>query len=83
MAAWLPLVRLLTMVPNALDAQLRNEAGISDGSFQEHRDPVRGCGPAAADEQTGSAVGHLTQPALARRHQPGVALVGPTHPEPG
>lgn len=34
MAAWLPLVRLLTMVPNALDAPLRNEAGISHGSFQ-------------------------------------------------
>ena len=34
MAAWLPLVRLLTVLPNALDAQLRDEAGISHVYYQ-------------------------------------------------
>ncbi|CAA9353445.1 MAG: Transcriptional regulator, MarR family [uncultured Frankineae bacterium] len=34
MAAWLPLVRLLTTLPNALDTQLREEAGISHLYYQ-------------------------------------------------
>ncbi len=34
MAAWLPLVRLLTLLPNALDTQLRDEAGISHVYYQ-------------------------------------------------
>jgi DNA-binding MarR family transcriptional regulator len=34
MAAWLPLVRLLTLLPNALDTQLREEAGISHVYYQ-------------------------------------------------
>ena len=34
MAAWLPLVRLLSVLPNALDTQLRNEAGISHVYYQ-------------------------------------------------
>lgn len=34
MAAWLPLVRLLTTLPHALDTQLREEAGISHLYYQ-------------------------------------------------
>jgi DNA-binding MarR family transcriptional regulator len=34
MAAWLPLVHLLTLLPNALDTQLREEAGISHVYYQ-------------------------------------------------
>lgn len=34
MAAWLPLVRLLTLLPNALDSQLRDEAGIPHVYYQ-------------------------------------------------
>ena len=34
MAAWLPLVRLLSLLPNALDSQLREEAGISHVYYQ-------------------------------------------------
>jgi DNA-binding MarR family transcriptional regulator len=34
MAAWLPLVRLLTLLPGALDSQLREEAGISHVYYQ-------------------------------------------------
>ena len=34
MAAWLPLVRLLTALPHALDTQLREEAGISHLYYQ-------------------------------------------------
>ena len=32
--AWLPFVRLLTLLPNALDSQLRDEAGISHVYYQ-------------------------------------------------
>ena len=34
MAAWLPLVRLLSLLPNALDTQLRQDAGISHVYYQ-------------------------------------------------
>jgi len=34
MAAWLPLVRLVTLLPQALDRQLRDEAGISHVYYQ-------------------------------------------------
>ena len=34
MAAWLPFVRLLTTLPNALDTQLREDAGISHLYYQ-------------------------------------------------
>lgn len=34
MATWLPLVRLLTALPHALDTQLREEAGISHLYYQ-------------------------------------------------
>ena len=34
MAAWLPLVRLLGLLPQALDRQLRDEAGISHVYYQ-------------------------------------------------
>lgn len=34
MAAWLPLVRLLSLLPNALDTQLREDAGISHVYYQ-------------------------------------------------
>jgi DNA-binding MarR family transcriptional regulator len=34
MAAWLPLVRLLTALPSALDVQLREEAGIPHVYYQ-------------------------------------------------
>ena len=34
MAAWLPLVRLLGLLPQALDRQLREEAGISHVYYQ-------------------------------------------------
>ena len=34
MAAWLPLVRLLSLLPGALDTQLREEAGISHVYYQ-------------------------------------------------
>ena len=34
MAAWLPLVRLLSQLPGALDTQLREEAGISHVYYQ-------------------------------------------------
>jgi DNA-binding MarR family transcriptional regulator len=34
MAAWLPLVRLLTALPQSLDTQLREEAGISHLYYQ-------------------------------------------------
>ena len=34
MAAWRPLVRLLSLLPNALDTQLREEAGISHVYYQ-------------------------------------------------
>jgi DNA-binding MarR family transcriptional regulator len=34
MAAWLPLVRLVTLLPQALDRQLREEAGISHVYYQ-------------------------------------------------
>jgi DNA-binding MarR family transcriptional regulator len=34
MAAWLPLVRMLTLLPGALDTQLREEAGISHVYYQ-------------------------------------------------
>lgn len=46
MAAWLPLVRLLTVLPNALDAQLRDEAGISHVYYQ-----IMAILSAAADRQ--------------------------------
>lgn len=34
MAAWLPLARLLVLLPSALDAQLREDAGISHTYYQ-------------------------------------------------
>lgn len=34
MAAWLPLVRLVTLLPAALDRQLREEAGIPHAHYQ-------------------------------------------------
>jgi len=34
MAAWLPLVRLMTLLPQALDRQLRDEAGIGHVYYQ-------------------------------------------------
>jgi DNA-binding MarR family transcriptional regulator len=34
MAAWLPLVRLVTLLPQALDRQLRDEAGIGHVYYQ-------------------------------------------------
>jgi DNA-binding MarR family transcriptional regulator len=34
MAAWLPLVHLVTLLPQRLDRQLRNDAGIGHGYYQ-------------------------------------------------
>ncbi len=83
MAPWLPLVRLLTMVPNALDAQLRNQAGISHAYSQ-----TMAILSAAADRQLRmSELARLSGTSLSRLPPAVTSLdsrgVGPTHPEPG
>ena len=65
MDAWLPFVRLLTLLPNALDSQLRDEAGISHVYYQllavlsaAPRDELRMSGLASTTGISASRLSH-------------------------